>query len=127
MFGVIERQYYESGNEGTIVSPNYPNDYDIKKDYYWRITVPEGKRIEIRFDTLDLEDSKNCGKDSLSIYDGISTRYVLLGTYCGNTRPNSFRSSGRYLFLHFRSDGDVTGKGFRLYWKAVGVVVQPEG
>ena len=89
--------------------------------------MPEGKRIEIRFDTLDLEDARNCGKDSLSIYDGISTRFVLLGTYCGNTRPKSFRSSGRYLLLHFRSDGDVTGKGFRLYWKAVGVVVQPEG
>ena len=89
--------------------------------------MPEGTRIEIRFDTWDVENEKNCGKDSLSIYDGSSARNVLLGTYCGNTRPNSLRSSGRYLYLHFRSDGDVTGKGFRLYWKGVGVVAQPEG
>lgn len=127
MFGVIVRQYYETGSEGKIISPNYPSDYGIKKDYYWRITVPEGKRIEIRFDTWDVEDEKNCRKDYLSIYDGSSTRNVLLGTYCGKIRPSSFRSSGRYLYLHFRSDGDVTRKGFRLYWKAVGVVVQPEG
>ena len=41
----------------------------------------------------------------------------LLYTYCGYSQPVSFRSSGRYLYLHFRSDDTDTRKGFQLNWK----------
>ena len=40
---VAERRLYESGEEGAISSPDYPSYYGIKKNYYWRIEVPEGK------------------------------------------------------------------------------------
>ena len=123
---VAERQFYQSGEEGTISSPDYPSNYGIKKNYYWRVEVPEGKRIEVNFDGMDIEYHQGCEKDFLKVYDGSSSGEALLRTYCGKAEPEKFKSSGRYLYLHFRSDDDRTRKGFQLSWKAFDVVT-PEG
>lgn len=132
----LEKRLYPSGDEGTITSPNYPEVYDTKKDYYWRITAPPGKRIQVQIDYLDIEYDRRCAKDFLKVYDGSSLDSPLLYTYCGYTRPVSFRSSGRYLYLYFRSDNADTRKGFQLTWKTfLGVTtttlttttVNPEG
>ena len=122
----LERQFYESGEEGTISSPDYPSNYGIKKNHYWRVKVPEGKRIEVNFDGMDIEYHQGCEKDFLKVYDGSSSGEALLRTYCGKAEPEKFTSSGRYLYLHFRSDDDGTRKGFQLSWKAFDVVT-PEG
>ena len=123
---VAERRLYESGEEGAISSPDYPSYYGIKKNYYWRIEVPERKQIEVNFDGMDIEYQQGCEKDFLKVYDGSSSGDSLLRTYCGKAEPGRFTSCGRYLYLHFQSDDEVTRKGFQLSWKAFDVVT-PEG
>ena len=121
-----ERQFYESGEEGTISSPGYPNNYGIKKNFYWRIEVPQGKQVEISFDDFELESSPNCAKDFLKVRNGRDAFHSLFGTYCGNIPPETLRSSRNYIYLHFQSDGDTTRKGFKMQWRAY-EEIQPEG
>ena len=110
---------YESGKEGSINTKNFPDYYDASQNYYWTVAVPEGKRIEIRFQDVDIESSANCAKDFLKIHDGRSTKDAILQTYCGRSQPATIRSNGRYLYLYFRSDGSREGRGFKLYWRAI--------
>ena len=115
----LEIENFESGSQGYIASANYPGYYPTNKIYVWTITVPEGKIIEVTFQELDIEYSSGCTKDFLKAYDGRGVNDALLNTYCGRSRPASFRTSGRYLYLYFRSDVSGTSRGFRIYWRAV--------
>ena len=123
---LVERQFFESGEKGTISSPGYPSNYGIKKNFYWRIEVPQRKKVEISFDNFELEDSPNCVKDFLKVYNGRDAFHSLFGTYCGDTPPENLRSSRNYMYLHFQSDDDMTRKGFKVRWRAY-EEVQPEG
>ena len=40
---------------GVITSPGYPRNYDNNNYLTWLIQVPEGLRIEITFETFELE------------------------------------------------------------------------
>lgn len=73
-----------------------------------------------------MENTENCFKDFLKVYDGTNDRNTLLKTICGRTRPGATLSTRNYLHLHFRSDEDVTRKGFKLRWK-IYEGVKPEG
>ena len=115
---LLERQFYEEGEQGRITSPGWPGNYYSNKNYFWRITVPQGKRIEVAFNEFEIESEDNCAKDYLKIFDSNSAGDSLLGTYCGSTSPGSFKSSGRFLFINFRSDGGISQKGFDLRWKS---------
>uniref|UniRef100_A0A3P9M1F5 CUB and zona pellucida-like domains 1, tandem duplicate 1 n=1 Tax=Oryzias latipes TaxID=8090 RepID=A0A3P9M1F5_ORYLA len=56
---------------------------------------------------------------NIRVYDGSSTGSRLLGTYC-SSRNTIFYSTGRYLTVHFTSDGIVTFSGFSAYYREVG-------
>ena len=45
----------ECAMNGVITSPRYPRNYDNNINLTWLIQVPEGLRIEIRFDSFELE------------------------------------------------------------------------
>lgn len=55
---------------GTISSPGSPGRYPPNRDCYWQITVKSGKRIQIHFGQLMLEEHRTCGADFLeaSVY-----------------------------------------------------------
>ena len=114
----LERQFYEEGERGRITSPGWPRNYYSNKNYFWRITAPQGRRIEVTFNEFEIESEGNCAKDYLKIFDSSSAGDSLLGTYCGGASPGSFKSSGRFLFINFRSNGDITQKGFDLRWNS---------
>ena len=103
-----EHRFYETDSEREIQSPSYLNSYDASLNYHWTTTVPEGKRIEVSLEDFDVEYAKNCDKDFLKIYDGCGTNDPVLKSLCGRRRPESFISSGRYLYIHFRSDSSRT-------------------
>lgn len=50
---------------GTISSPGSPGRYPPNRDCYWQITVKSGKRIQIHFGQLMLEEHPTCGADFL--------------------------------------------------------------
>lgn len=54
-----------------------------------------------------------CSCDYLEIRDGSSPNDRLLAIFCGsNTLPDAVYSSGRHLWIRFKSDGEVVASGF---------------
>ena len=114
------RHFNKTGEQGIISSPGYPGYYFSNKNYYWRITVPEGKRIQVKFLDFGFPYSLTCPGDFLKVYNGGSSDDAVSVKYYayGRRLPAAFNSSGRYLYLNFRSDEFTTGIGFKLEWKA---------
>ena len=57
--------------------------------------------------------------DELEIYDGdLSTPFMYLGSYCGDSLPPSQTSSSNKLYFSFYSDWEGTGTGFKLEYNA---------
>ena len=53
----------DTGEDGTVISPNYPNYYPNNIDETYSIEVETGFRIEISFLDFDLESASNCQYD----------------------------------------------------------------
>ena len=43
---------------GKLESPNYPEDYQPKKECVWRITVPEGFQVALKFQSFEVRFKK---------------------------------------------------------------------
>ncbi|XP_058443100.1 uncharacterized protein LOC131425318 isoform X3 [Malaya genurostris] len=56
-----------TGTEGRLLSPNYPNPYPSRTDYWVRLVAPENSRIIIQFQKLDIEQQEECLYDYISI------------------------------------------------------------
>lgn len=111
------------GESGLISTPNYPRNYGLNKDYYWTITAPQNKIIELTFEVVDIEGRRDCDKDYLNIFDGSSNVSSLLRTLCGQSQPNTIVSSANEMYLHFKSDEDTNRQGFKLRWKALEKII----
>ena len=88
----------------------------------WVITVPEGKRIKLSFQYFDVQWSLNCNKDYVKVYDGLHPASILKKTLCGSSFKlrDEISSSGRYLVVQFRSDGDNDDSyGFKAHFEEV--------
>ena len=104
---------------------NYPHSYTQQ----WFLIVPEGRQVEINFDTFELEQSENCKNDYVE-FRGASisnpTRIsgdsgpILTKRLCGSTMPSAIQSAGNMVWVQFRSDGNSTTvyKGFKASFKA---------
>uniref|UniRef100_A0A8C3I7Z9 Cubilin n=1 Tax=Chrysemys picta bellii TaxID=8478 RepID=A0A8C3I7Z9_CHRPI len=106
------------GNSGQIASPLWPRNYPHNSNYQWKISVNASHVIHSRILQMDIEDHNRCSYDKLKIYDGPSTHFRLIATYCGIV-PSSFISSGSSITVQFQSDSSVNGKGFLLDWYAM--------
>ena len=80
----------------------------------WSLSVAAGSKIELTFESFELEFEASCGYDYLSITDGSDTKKL-----CGSTLPDKITSSGNTLTLKFESDYSVNKKGFSAVWKKV--------
>lgn len=61
------RNQTQSGTEGRLLSPAYPNPYPAQTDYWVRLVAPDRSRIIIQFQRLDLEQQDECLYDYISI------------------------------------------------------------
>ena len=52
--------------------------------------------------------------DTLTLYNGISEASPLLAKHCGGSIPSTYYSQTNMAFIHFQTDGSVTGTGFEL-------------
>ena len=61
---------------GTIVSPNYPNNYGNNEYKRYKITAPEHSEILLIFNDFDVESSgfSSCEYDYLKVSANISIR-----------------------------------------------------
>ena len=89
--------------------------------------MPSGSNVRLRFNTFELELKSRCSYDFVVVRDGASSGSTLIGKYCGNTRPNVTISTGRALYVTFKSDGSVTKRGFSASYIAVSPTTSPPG
>jgi len=106
---------------------NYRTGYE----YEWFLIVPEGRQVQIDFDTFELEESDNCKNDYVEFREASIDKKdptdmegyrgtILTGRLCGSTKPKSIQSSGNMVWVHFDSDYNSTTvyKGFKASFKA---------
>ncbi|XP_066288291.1 embryonic protein UVS.2-like [Branchiostoma lanceolatum] len=102
--------------EGTLTSPNYPNDYGNNENCTWTITVPEGRFVRLTLDSFNAED----GIDILTIYDGHSDSDPQLQSLTGDLSVvtiDPIISTTNKMFVRFTSDESLTAQGFRFSYR----------
>ena len=107
-----------TGESGEITSPNYPEKYEINKDYYWKIFADPDYKIQLTFLDMNIESGQNCKYDYLQIRETADSGKDL-GKFCGRTLPQPIESVNNKIFIHFHSDDQQTRTGFKLKWSAV--------
>ena len=113
-----------TGFSGSLSSPNYPSNYPNGQTCRWIITVPEGYRILLSFQTFQLETcffASVCSCDHVEVRDGGSEDSSKLGKFCGAVKPAPVHSSGRSMWVEFDSDFTRNEKGFLATYGAVGM------
>ncbi|KAL5010443.1 hypothetical protein ScPMuIL_012748 [Solemya velum] len=120
-------RYIESQN-GTIVSPNYPNKYqpNLICEYVFQGSGIE--RIQLKFLDMSLrytkgdpKDPYDCsGEDMLSVFITLNGTDVKLGDYCGQKKPPMLMSSEPKMRVRFQSKRTGTTNseksGFKLQY-----------
>jgi len=101
---------------GELASPNWPEDYPANTRCSWRVTAPDLMRVYIRFSTFELEQNElghcNEKQDHMIILNGGTVSSPRIGLYCGSRAPFTVRSTGRDMFIQFKSDGLMMRPGF---------------
>ncbi|XP_061386037.1 cubilin homolog [Musca vetustissima] len=95
---------------GKFSTPYYPASYPVNIQCEWYLMPSKGNRIQVTFESMDLEDSDECNNDYVEIRES-SGLGKFLGVYCGNRLPPTI-SGADDLFIRFHSNDDVVGEGF---------------
>ena len=80
----------------------------------WIIRAPTSRRIHLsfqQFGTTNYDYDFKC-LDYVSIYDGGSPKFPLLGRYCGNIIPANHFSTGNQILIRYKSENSLTNIGF---------------
>ncbi|XP_070547508.1 cubilin-like [Ptychodera flava] len=105
--------------EATVSSPNYPHKYPFYDQCTYNIRTQPGNLLQIHFMHFEIENSTDCAKDRLLIYDGRNESWPLFGKYCGFSLPSNIITSGNSIHLMFLTDGSVEQTGFEATITAV--------
>ncbi|CDW53687.1 cubilin [Trichuris trichiura] len=101
--------------EQVLTSPSFPLAYPNDANCSWTIFVKEGRTIQVVFSTFQLQDSINCTKDYLEIFNGDSMDAPSLGRFCGSSFTQSpIVSTSSEMIIQFVSDGSISATGFSL-------------
>jgi len=100
----------------TITSPNYPSNYDNRKDCQVTIRFAADQIVSITLEAFNVESHSTCVWDYLAVHDGDSTSSNLIGSKLCGTDPagSTIQSTGNTMTLHFHTDGSVTRSGFKI-------------
>ncbi|XP_041361156.1 cubilin-like [Gigantopelta aegis] len=112
-----------------LTSPKYPLNYPSNSKCTWLIQAPysttAGLKHVVKLEVVQfrLESSpESCelAGDFVQIYDGHGPYSKLLATLCStnNYRGKTYRSSGQYLYIEFKSDRFDSSRGFRMEFSA---------
>ena len=106
---------------GHITTTGFPNtSYAPHSNCTWIIELPEQyKSIELKVDGMSIEQSPNCTKDRLTIFNGKDGNSLSMASYCGSDIPVAMQSSTRVVTVKFLSDDTVNRKGFSLQYKGL--------
>ncbi|OXB82103.1 UNVERIFIED_CONTAM: hypothetical protein H355_008982 [Colinus virginianus] len=99
-----------TGLSGEISSPRYPESYPNDAECRWSIRAAGGP-LTLVFADFQVEGGQGCGFDYVALFDGSTAAAPHLGRYCGGTRPPRTVSSTSHLFILFKSDFNIVGRG----------------
>jgi len=103
-------------DSGQIFDTGGPTSaYGLNEYYTFNIEPCGASSITLDFNNFDTEQ----GWDFLKVYDGPDVSGDLLGSFSGNTLPNSLTASSGKMTLLFTSDGSGTAPGFAASWTSV--------
>ena len=54
-------------SSGFLTSPGYPQSYPSGVTCVWTITAPVGSKLNLQFNSFDLESASNCQYDSVQV------------------------------------------------------------
>ncbi|KAJ3583498.1 hypothetical protein NHX12_017172 [Muraenolepis orangiensis] len=98
---------------GSFTSPNYPEKYPADRECVYIIEASPRQCIDLFFEELySIEPSWDCKFDHIEVRDGPFGFSPIIGRHCGRRSPSYVRSSGRYLYIKFVSDGELEAIGF---------------
>ena len=78
------RHFVVTDRERYISRPVYPGYYYSNRNYNWRIAVPKGKYIQVKFVNFGYPDSITCPRNLLKMYGGESVDDAASEKYNGN-------------------------------------------
>ncbi|XP_005387022.1 PREDICTED: cubilin [Chinchilla lanigera] len=108
-------RHYNQGF-GSVRSPGWPDDYYANLDCTVLLSAPQNRTISLFFHAFGLESSRDCVHDFLEIRNGSDSSSPLLGLYCGALLPNPVFSQSNTLYLRFKSDSSISGRGYGITW-----------
>jgi len=98
-----------NAREGHLSSPGYPEFFTDDIQCTWYIHVARRHSIELEFEFFDFGHSEPCSTSQeetyLEVHDGANTDSKLLGMFCGKTQPGKISSSGREMWIRFKTHG----------------------
>ncbi|KAM7237074.1 hypothetical protein CapIbe_011318 [Capra ibex] len=101
------------GPSGTFTSPNYQNPNPHGWMCEWRITVQEGRRVTLTFDSLRLEAHPFCSSEHVTVFNGIRSNSPQLEKLCRSVNgSNEIESSGNTMKVVYFTDGSRPYGGF---------------
>jgi cubilin len=86
---------------GVVTAPNFPGNFSRFSDCTWRLRVPAGHRVEVRFTTVSFGTRDNCETDFVEMYDvptGNAGGRTLASSFCGNVSLVAFPIAGNKCF-----------------------------
>lgn len=106
-----------TSHRGYISSPRFALDYPGNMECIWRIHVSKKHRLAFVF-LGPLNFDPNC-TDFLEIRDGLEASSLLLKRYCATaTAPSNIFSSGRDMYVRFKSDSYIRQVGLESGFRA---------
>lgn len=110
--GTIQAPIFEFSSP--LNGSQYPNNVEC----IWDISASIGYHIGLTFiNRFFLEDSTNCTKDYIDIYDFVDGDWKNVSRVCGRTTPKPLNSTGTQMRIIFRTNDNVAGEGFTVKWE----------
>lgn len=114
----VMTEYLFTADNGTISSPNYPNQYNSQDIVTYKIVVDGHKLIKLDFEDFEIEDevaSNICIFDYVEIYDNLEK----IGTFCGDKKPSQIISKSNVLTIKLITDQSQNSKGFKAKYSTI--------
>ena len=74
----------------------------------------------LRRNAFIFSSNTNCDQDYMAFYNGLDSSATYIGKICGNNRRYTLTFGANQGYVHFHTDGSVTGTGFSISFSAVG-------
>ena len=104
-------------DSGEFASFNYPVLYSNDVRCSWVLEIPVGYRIEVIFDSFDVQKSEDCSKDYVEVKQGFKEEWAsTVAKFCGPWLPDPVQLNSN-MYVDFVSDSSEKFPGFHASYK----------